>query len=64
MITRREKEDALINRFAKDVTERLASYKKKVKSMVDGALEREYGLIVLGKQPKVDRETKKKFDYK
>lgn len=65
MITRKEMEDALINRFSKDIADRLAGYKKKIKSQVDAALDAEYELVILGKKPKEKKTEKveKKFDF-
>jgi hypothetical protein len=53
-------ESALINKFRNDVSARIKGYEKKVKTQVDAALEQEYNMVILGKQPKAEKKVWKK----
>ena len=61
MISRKEMEDALINRFRNDVSARIKGYEKKVKTQVDAALEQEYKTVILGEVVK-EKKTKKTWE--
>jgi hypothetical protein len=60
MITRKEKEDALINRYTADIMKRLRGYEKKVRTSIESVLDAEYNLIILKKEPKPTRRSWKK----
>lgn len=52
MLSRADKEEALINKYTSRQTKDLAGYIKKVRGLVNSQVNDEYDLIILGKAPK------------